>query len=172
MNDARRASQPSIAWYLLLLLPSALFAIFLVPGLGDYGEGLWPEWFAFEQKGTPGFGELATTINIWSIGTLVLAIIIASLLYAWTVRAWRSRLSTFDVNEVKDYRRFVWWRLFIAFVTCCSIAALALVISESLREAALASWVIFVVSVGLFGSMQLMVLVLGLRTTLLRYWGR
>lgn len=172
MSELSTLTRPSPFWYLLLLVPAAVSAVFLVPGLGDYGEGLWPEWFLFEQKGSLAFGDLAGRVTFWTIGTLVVALIAASALYVWTREAWWRRLRTFDVDEVSQYRTLVSTNLVIAFGVCIAIATFAVFLSESLRDAAAVSWVIFAVVVGLFGSLQLFAMVLGFPTTLRLYRGK
>jgi hypothetical protein len=163
---------PSPAWSILLIVPAALYAVVIAPWLGEYREGLWAELIAFDLTGTQAFGELAQTIRIWTLGALVVTTIAAVLLYSTVIRDWRRRLKAYNVQEVINYRGFVGWRVLMAFVAGCAVAAFGIFISESLRESEVASWILFTAAVGLFGSLQLLAIVFGLKTTLVLFRGR
>ncbi|OFW02554.1 MAG: hypothetical protein A3I61_17265 [Acidobacteria bacterium RIFCSPLOWO2_02_FULL_68_18] len=159
-----------MAWWLLLLPPPGLFAYVLSPGLGNYSEGFWPEWFGASLLGTDGYRLFAATLRLWTIGLLVAAAVVAFAARFWLAYRWRKRLRSFQVSQVLRFKGLVYRDLGLVFIASGTLATTAILLGQDLRDVPVVGWVVIVSAIAAFGAVEffMAVLAFGSTNTLLR----
>lgn len=160
-------------WWMLLLMPVALIALLVWPGLGQYGEGVLPEVLAPERTGDEDFVEFARLVRLWCGVTLALACLAALAYWFWLRAKWRSLLRLFDPTRVLGYRRLVFgWRFLGSLVTGAALGATLMLVSAPMRGLSAPAWVVFLAGCTLVAGLQYVATVFAVSETRSLYSGR
>jgi putative flippase GtrA len=171
MNSSSRYSP---VWMVLLVVPSAVASILLAPSslLSTWGEGLLAEWLGVHLIGSPEYLEFAKALLMWTVVALLMAFIIALVIWYLLERDWPERLRRFEVRSVLGYQRMVVTRMASAFAGGLVVAVLASAVSPEIRGMPLVSTLAFIAIIAVFGAAQFLTAVLAFENTNRLFFGR
>jgi len=170
---SRSAGSAAWAWGALLIIPTVLLVVLIVPGLGEMGEGILPEVLAHEElRNAPEFYDFAVHARSWAIVILTLSAVVGVLFWLALRATWRRRLLEFDFEQVLNYRRLVWSHFGYAVVVAALIATGLLFCSVDLRRLSPASWIILILAGAITAALQYLMNIWGTVGTRRLFRGR
>lgn len=159
-------------WILLLLVPSALAVLVIVPGLGKYGEGLIPEILGGELLDTEQFAAFAVRARYWAVATVVLSFTVSLWLWALMRIRWHGRLRTFDHKLLLGFRAFLRWHVLCAVFGAVGLAMGVIYLAGDLTPLTPLAWIFLGLMCAVAAGLQFLAAVFGVTETRRLYRGR
>lgn len=169
-RSSRRAL--SGAWPLLLVIPTVIGIILVLPELGEQREGLLPELLGTHFAYTERFAEFAVEARRWGIVLLLLSIVIGIVFWYVTLSTWRRKLRRYQAFGLMHFRARALLHSLLAALTMVALTWTPPMTVAEWRTIPVWSVIYFALGCGALASLQHFVTIWGITSSRRMYWGK